>query len=438
MARSTPALSALPSSPFTQVSLPRLYLFFPNDSGALSSVDANLWVMTNAPICERCNQPKLPVVYLPAGSGTRIEDGTLYLDVILDISMPEWECLCDIKGAQENLGFAPQTHESKFSIFVNDITKLFTDAVVNAANGELRAGGGVCGAIHRAAGPELERECHELYPEGVEDGGVAVTRGFNSNAKFIIHAVAPRSTGNGWGDIEVLLDAYRNAILVADELGCKSISIPSLGTGIYGWDVAKVAEPVIREAIQPLLSQVKNLEMIILCCFTEADAEIYTQAVTIPFKRASEDKQTVSKNLEDSTDIPIKAPAAHVRPVAIPSGIQEDIVVVWFYVNPQDDSIEGVFSFFPLGMFMRTGGDWEYITREESPIDTELAHFDIYQLRWDTDEVVVDESFLGDDFDGDHIAVKMYDSGELNISELVKYAVLKFDHRDIVYPEIEF
>lgn len=215
----------------------------------------------------------------------RIEDGVLYSDVIFDPSMPDFECLCDvlIEDGDPTWPSESVAREADFAIYVNDITKLRTEAMVNAANGQLRAGGGVCGAIHRAAGLELEHECLDLYPEGVEDGGVAVTHGFNSSAKWIIHAVAPRSTGNGWGDIDVLLAAYRNAILVADELGCKSISIPSLGTGIYGWSVEKVALPVIRDAIKPLLSQVKNLEMVILCCFTKEDAEVYSQAMSQEF-----------------------------------------------------------------------------------------------------------------------------------------------------------
>ena len=210
----------------------------------------------------------MPTVYLPYGSGSRVENGTLYLDMILDPSMPEYECLCDAyKG------------DAEMAIYVNDITELRTEVMVNAANGQLLKGGGVCGAIHRAAGPELERECLALYPEGVKDGEVAVTQGFNTTAKWIVHAVAPRSRGDGWGNIDALLNAYRNAILAADDLGAKSISIPSLGTGIYGWDVAKVALPVVRDAIAPLLSEVHHLEMVIICCFTKDDAEHYAQAM---------------------------------------------------------------------------------------------------------------------------------------------------------------
>jgi hypothetical protein len=109
----------------------------------------------------------------------------------------------------------------------------------------------------------------------------------------------------------------------------------------------------------------------------------------------------------------------------------DDIVTVWFYVNPQDDSIEGVFAFFPMGIFLRQGGDWELVTREESRIDTDLAQDDIYQLDWGTDDAEVDDSLLSEDFDGDHIAVKMYDNGELDVSELEKYAVKIIDHKDI-------
>jgi hypothetical protein len=112
----------------------------------------------------------------------------------------------------------------------------------------------------------------------------------------------------------------------------------------------------------------------------------------------------------------------------------DDIVTVWFYVNPQDDSIEGLFAFFPMGMFIRTGGTWDLVTREESRIDTDLAQDDIYQLDWSSDEDngVVDDSLLSEDFDGDHVAVKMYDNGELDVSELEKYAVKIIDHKDII------
>lgn len=109
----------------------------------------------------------------------------------------------------------------------------------------------------------------------------------------------------------------------------------------------------------------------------------------------------------------------------------EDLVTVLFYVNPESNAIDGVFAFFPMGMFLRENGDWTYVTREESRIDGELANDDVYQLNWDTDEVEVDDTMLDEDFDGDHVAVKTYDNGELDVSELEKYAKLIRDSKDI-------
>ena len=117
---------------------------------------------------------------------------------------------------------------------------------------------------------------------------------------------------------------------------------------------------------------------------------------------------------------------------------QLDIVTVLFYVDPESEAIEGVFAFSTLGMVIRENGKWEVITREESRIDTDLSHDDVYKLDWTTDDPIIDESFLSEDFDPDHIAVKMYDNGELDVSELEKYAVLLYEGKDVVdVPEQE-
>lgn len=117
---------------------------------------------------------------------------------------------------------------------------------------------------------------------------------------------------------------------------------------------------------------------------------------------------------------------------------QADIVTVLFYVDPESDAIEGVFAYTTLGMEIRENGKWEVITHEESRVGTDLAYDDVYKLDWSTDPVEIDESFLSEDFDPDHIAVKMYDNGELDVSELEKYAVLLYEGKDVVdVPEQE-
>lgn len=109
----------------------------------------------------------------------------------------------------------------------------------------------------------------------------------------------------------------------------------------------------------------------------------------------------------------------------------DNVVNVWFYVDPQTNAIDGVYAFFPMGMFIRQDGDWSFTTREESRIDTDLNSDDVYQLDWDTDEEEIDDSFMSEDSDPDHVAVKMYDNGELDLSELEKYADKIIDHNDL-------
>ena len=173
---------------------------------------------------------------------------------------------------------------------VADITTLNVDVIVNAANPQLRRGGGVCGAIHAAAGPELERECLSLYPDGIQPGQAVPTGGHNSRAKWIIHAVAPVSDGSpNQNDFDLQM-AFANSIRVASELGAKSMAIPSLGTGIYGWKIPEIGFRIMKDAIPAPAFQSPSLETVILCCFSEADADAYWDFVSSnpdPWKRLS-------------------------------------------------------------------------------------------------------------------------------------------------------
>lgn len=139
-------------------------------------------------------------------------------------------------------------------ILEGDITAQRVDVIVNAANAMLYPGGGVSGAIHHAAGPELERACEsvrsEFYPEGVRTGEAVVTAGFKLPAKHVIHVVGPRWGQHGGLEAELLAACYRNALQLARELGAESIAFPAISTGIYGYppaEAAQVAAGAIRE-----------------------------------------------------------------------------------------------------------------------------------------------------------------------------------------------
>jgi O-acetyl-ADP-ribose deacetylase (regulator of RNase III) len=123
-----------------------------------------------------------------------------------------------------------------------DITTLDVDAIVNAAHETLHRGGGVCGAIHSAAGPELERECRAKYPEGCEPGDAKITAGYNLPARHVIHAVGPRWRGGDAGEEALLENVYRRSLEVLVANGLKSIAFPAISTGIFGFPADRAAE----------------------------------------------------------------------------------------------------------------------------------------------------------------------------------------------------
>jgi O-acetyl-ADP-ribose deacetylase (regulator of RNase III) len=156
-----------------------------------------------------------------------------------------------------------------------DITICDVDAIVNAANKSLLGGGGVDGAIHRAAGPELLQECRKLG--GCETGQAKITGGYRLPARHVIHTVGPVWHGGKRGEEGLLADCYRNSLRLALENGLKKVAFPSISTGAYGFPIA-LAAPIALRTVKDVLQKSDELEKVFFVCFSESDVNVYTEA----------------------------------------------------------------------------------------------------------------------------------------------------------------
>ena len=165
----------------------------------------------------------------------------------------------------------------RIEIIQGDITKQSVDAVVNAANCSLLGGGGVDGAIHRAAGPELLAECRTL--NGCETGKAKITKGYRLPAKYVIHTPGPIWYGGSRGEAELLASCYRSCLTLASENGCKTVDFPSISTGVYHFPLDKAAYIAIN-TISDYLKGHDDIERVRMVCFDSRTLAQYEKALT--------------------------------------------------------------------------------------------------------------------------------------------------------------
>ena len=164
----------------------------------------------------------------------------------------------------------------KIDTILGDITKVEADAIVNAANCTLLGGGGVDGAIHRAAGPELLAECRTLG--GCETGRAKITKGYNLPAKYVIHTPGPVWQGGGHGEAELLASSYRESLRLAAEHGCETVAFPSISTGVYRFPL-ELAAPIAVKTVREFLAGAPSIRRVTFVCFSQAVKDAYDRAL---------------------------------------------------------------------------------------------------------------------------------------------------------------
>jgi len=161
---------------------------------------------------------------------------------------------------------------STIEIFKGDITKLKVDAIVNAANSSLLGGGGVDGAIHRAAGPKLLEECRKL--NGCKTGEAKITKGYNLPANFVIHTIGPVWNGGNYNEDELLTNCYLNSLKLAVENKIKTIAFPAISTGVYEFPLERAAQIAIK-TVKKFIQSDKSIQKIIFVCFDDRTYQTY-------------------------------------------------------------------------------------------------------------------------------------------------------------------
>ena len=164
----------------------------------------------------------------------------------------------------------------KLEIITGDITEQDVDAIVNAANCSLLGGGGVDGAIHRAAGPELLAECRTLH--GCETGKAKITKGYRLKARYVIHTPGPVWHGGGHGEKALLASCYRSCMALAAENGCKTVDFPSISTGVYHFPLEKASKMAV-DTITACLEEYPAIERVRMVCFNQHTQRFYQAAL---------------------------------------------------------------------------------------------------------------------------------------------------------------
>jgi len=171
---------------------------------------------------------------------------------------------------------ARQIGTARLEVIVADITSLSVDAIVNAPNTSLLGGGGVDGAIHRAAGPELLAECRTLH--GCATGDAKITGGYRLPARHVIHAVGPVWNGGNRGEEEALASCYARAIELCQTNGLASVAFPAISTGVYRFPADRAARIAVSTAVETLAGA-PVVERVIFCCFSNESAALHAQAM---------------------------------------------------------------------------------------------------------------------------------------------------------------